>query len=36
MKTPNLRILGREEGEETHLNGAENIFNKITEENLAT
>ena len=34
MKRPNLRIIGIEEGEETHLKGAENIFNKIIEEHF--
>ncbi|MBV2134755.1 hypothetical protein KRX52_18445, partial [Pseudomonas sp. MAP12] len=34
MKRPNLRIIGIEEGEETQLKGAENIFNKIIEENF--
>ena len=34
MKTPDLRIIGIEEGEETQVKGTENIFNKITEENF--
>ncbi|MGE9715022.1 RBD-like domain-containing protein, partial [Escherichia coli] len=34
VKRPNLRIIGIEEGEETQLKGAENIFNKIIEENF--
>ena len=34
VKRPNLRITGIEEGEETQLKGAENIFNKIIEENF--
>ncbi|ERE82006.1 GTPase IMAP family member 3-like protein [Cricetulus griseus] len=34
MKRPNLRIIGIEECEETQLEGAENIFNKIIEENF--
>ncbi|CAH7484839.1 AABR07011733.1 [Phodopus roborovskii] len=34
MKRPNLRIIGIEEGEEAQLKGAENIFNKIIEENF--
>ena len=34
MKRPNLRKIGIEEGKETQLNGAENIFNKIIEENF--
>jgi hypothetical protein len=32
MKRPNLRIVRIEEGEETQLQGLENIFNKIIEE----
>ena len=35
MKTPNLRIMGIEEGEELQLEGTENIFNKIIEENFS-
>ena len=34
MKRPNLRIIGVEEGEELQLEGLENIFNKIIEENF--
>ncbi|KAL6088545.1 hypothetical protein STEG23_002640 [Scotinomys teguina] len=34
IKRPNLRIIGIEEGEEYHLKGTENIFNKIIEENF--
>ncbi len=34
IKRPNLRIIGVEEGEEVQLNGPENIFNKIIEENF--
>ncbi|KAL6050868.1 hypothetical protein STEG23_017880 [Scotinomys teguina] len=34
MKRPNLRIIGKEEGEEYQLKGTENIFNKIIEENF--
>ena len=34
VKRPNIRIIGIEEGEETQLKGAENIFNKIIEENF--
>ncbi|KAL6089794.1 hypothetical protein STEG23_010809 [Scotinomys teguina] len=33
-KNPNLRIIEIEEGEEFHLKGTENIFNKIIEENF--
>jgi hypothetical protein len=32
MKRSNLRIVGIEEGEESHLQGQENIFNNIIEE----
>ena len=32
MKRPNLRIIGIEEGKETHVKGSENILNKIIEE----
>ena len=32
MKTSNLRIIGIEEGKETHVKGSENILNKIIEE----
>jgi hypothetical protein len=31
IKTPNLRIIGIEEGEEVQAKGMHNIFNKITE-----
>jgi hypothetical protein len=34
MKRPNLRIIGIKEGEDFHLQGTENIFNKIMEENF--
>lgn len=34
MKIPNLRIIEIEEGEEIHLILAENIFNKIIDENF--
>jgi hypothetical protein len=34
MKRPNLRIIGIEEDEEPQLQGPENIFNKIIEENF--
>ena len=34
MKRANLRIIGIEEGVELQLKGTENIFNKITEENV--
>lgn len=37
MKSPNLRLIGIEEGEEIHIKGPErleNIFNKTTEENF--
>jgi hypothetical protein len=34
MKRPNLRIIGIEECEESQLQGPENIFNKIIEENF--
>jgi hypothetical protein len=34
MKTPDLRIIGIEEGEETQVKGIKNIFNKITEKNF--
>ena len=33
MKRPNLKITGIE-GEDSHLRGPENIFNKIIEENF--
>jgi hypothetical protein len=29
MKRPNLRIIGIEEGEDSHVKGPENVFNKI-------
>ena len=32
VKSPKLRIIGIEEGEETQVKGPENIFNKIIEE----
>jgi hypothetical protein len=32
MKRPNLRIIGREVGEESQLQGPENSLNKIIEE----
>ena len=34
IKKPNLRIIGIEEGEELQIEGPENIFNKIIEENF--
>ena len=34
MKRQNLRLIGIEEGEEVQLKGAENILNKIIEENF--
>ena len=34
IKKPNLRIRGVEEGEELHIKGPEDIFNKIIEENF--
>ena len=34
MKRPNLRTTGIEEGKELQLQGPENIFNKIIEENF--
>jgi hypothetical protein len=34
MKRPNLRIIGREESEDSQLKGPVNIFNKIIEENF--
>ena len=34
MKRPNLRIIGIEEGEESQLQGSENILNNIIEENF--
>ena len=34
IQRPNLRIIGIEEGEELLLEGSENIFNKIIEENF--
>jgi hypothetical protein len=33
MKRPNRRIIGIKEGEESQLQGPENILNKIIEEN---
>jgi hypothetical protein len=35
MRRPSLRIIGIEEGEESQLQGPENIFNKIIEENVS-
>jgi hypothetical protein len=34
MKRPNLRIIGRDEREDSHYKGPGNIFNKIIEENF--
>jgi hypothetical protein len=34
IKTPNLRIMGTEEGEEVQAKGMSNIFNKIITENF--
>ena len=34
MKRPNLRIIGREETEESHLQWPANILNKLIEENF--
>jgi hypothetical protein len=34
MKRWNLRIIGKEESEDSHLKRPVNIFNKIIEENL--
>ena len=34
MRGPNLRIIGIEESEDSHLKGPVNIFNKIIEENF--
>ena len=34
MKIPILRIIEIEEGEESQIQGPENIFNKIVEENF--
>ena len=36
MKRPNLRIIGREESEDSQLKGPVNIFIKIIEENFPT
>jgi hypothetical protein len=36
IKTPNLRIMGIEEGEEVQAKGIHNIFNKIITENFPT
>jgi hypothetical protein len=33
---PNLRIIGIEEGNEVHVKGIHNIFNKIITENFPT
>jgi hypothetical protein len=35
IKSPNLRIMGLEEGEEVQTNGIHNIFNKIITENFS-
>jgi hypothetical protein len=35
MRRPNLRIIGIEETEDSHLKGLVNTFNKIIEENFA-
>jgi hypothetical protein len=35
MIRPNLRMIGIEESEESQLKGAQNIFNKIIEENFS-
>jgi hypothetical protein len=35
MKRPTLITIGIEEGEETQVEGAENIFNKVIEENFS-
>jgi hypothetical protein len=34
MKRPNLRIIRIEKNKDSQLNGPENVFNKITEENF--
>ena len=34
MRRPNLRIVGKEENEDSQLKWPVNIFNKITEENF--
>jgi hypothetical protein len=34
MSRPNLRIVGREESEDSQFKGPVNIFNKIIEENF--
>jgi hypothetical protein len=34
IKRPNLRIMGIEEGEEVHIKGMCNMFNKILTENF--
>jgi hypothetical protein len=34
MKRPNQRIIGIEDSKDSQLNGPENIFNKIIEENF--
>jgi hypothetical protein len=34
MRTPNLRIIGLEESEDSQIKGPANIFNKIIEENF--
>lgn len=33
MRRPNLRIIGMDEGEDSQVEGPENIFNEIVEEN---
>ena len=35
IRRPNLQIIGIDEGEEFQLNGLDQIFNKITEENFS-
>jgi hypothetical protein len=34
MRRPNLQIIGVDKNEDFHLEGPENIFNKIIEENF--
>jgi hypothetical protein len=34
MKSPNLRIIGITESEDSEVKGPSNVFNKIIEENL--
>jgi hypothetical protein len=36
MKKPYLRITGTEKGEETHVKGMGNIFNKILKEKFSS